>query len=91
MERRVWPKAVVPVVVGVVIALIPTPLGLEPYAWWFFALFVATILALILEPIPTAAVGLVAVTLATVLTLVAPGKPADAVRWALSGFSDTTV
>jgi L-tartrate/succinate antiporter len=91
MERRVWPKAVVPVVVGVVIALIPTPLGLEPHAWWFFALFVATILALILEPIPTAAVGLVAVTLATVLTLVAPGKPGDAIRWALSGFSDTTV
>lgn len=91
MEKRSWPKAVVPIAIGIVIALIPTPQGLEPNAWRFFALFVATILALILEPIPTAAVGLVAVTVATVCTLVAPGKPGDAVRWALSGFSDTTV
>ncbi len=48
------------------------------------------IIALILEPIPAAAVGLIGVTAATVSLLVVP-KPADAIKWALSGFQDGTV
>jgi citrate:succinate antiporter/L-tartrate/succinate antiporter len=46
--------------------------------------------ALVLEPIPAAAVGLVGVTLAAVARLVEPG-PAASVAWALSGFQDRTV
>jgi L-tartrate/succinate antiporter len=45
---------------------------------------------LILEPIPAAAVGLVGVTAATVSMLVVP-NPADAIKWALSGFQDGMV
>jgi L-tartrate/succinate antiporter len=90
MDRQARTKALIVVAVGVLIALLPPPQGLAPNAWRFFALFVATILGLILEPIPTAAVGLVAVTVATVFTLVEP-SPGDAIRWALAGFSDTTV
>ena len=49
------------------------------------------IVALVLEPLPPAAVGLIGVTLAaTMLGDVAP-KPADAIKWGLSGFSDGTV
>ena len=66
------------------------PEGLTPNAWYYFALFVAVIIALILEPIPAAAVGLIGVTAATVSLLVIP-KPADAIKWALSGFQDGTV
>ena len=69
-----WVKLAITVLVGVVIALIPPPPGLAPYAWNYFALFVAVIVGLILEPVPAAAVGLIGVTVAAVLGLVfSPG------------------
>ncbi len=95
-----WAKMVIVVLVGVVIALLPPPAGLAPYAWYYFALFAAVIVGLILEPVPAAAVGLIGVTVAAVLGLVFSPKqladpafkmPAEAIKWALSGFSNTTV
>src|SRR5262245_25788965 len=83
-------KFVLPLVVGIAMLLLPIPEGLNANGWYYFALFVAVILALILEPIPAAAVGLIGVTAATVSLLVVP-KPADAIKWALSGFQDGTV
>ena len=59
-------KALVPIAVGAALLLLPIPEGLKPNAWYYFALFVAVIIALILEPIPAAAVGLIGVTAATV-------------------------
>ena len=67
-------KALVPIVVGAVLLLLPIPEGLKPNAWYYFALFVAVIIALILEPIPAAAVGLIGVTAATV-SLWVPNPP----------------
>jgi L-tartrate/succinate antiporter len=63
---------------------------LTPHAWYFFALFVATIAALVTEPIPSPVIGLLGVTTAALLGLVAP-DPAASIRWALTGFSDSTV
>src|SRR5271157_5047864 len=95
-------KALVPVVVAVVLALIPPPHGLPQHAWYFFAIFVGVIVGLMCEPLPGGAVGLMGVTLVTVLAsyalyspaeLAKPGfKPADAaLTWALSGFANSTV
>jgi L-tartrate/succinate antiporter len=89
-------KAILPLAIGVILWFLPTPQGLQPYAWHYFALFAAVIAALVIEPIPAAAAGLIGVTLAAAFNLVpatadkAP-LPADAVRWALSGFSNGTV
>ena len=91
IENNALKKALIVIAVGVVLAIIPAPAGLTPNAWLYFALFAAAILGLILEPIPTAAVGLVAVTLAMVLCLVTPDKPKDSIAWMLAGFSNTTV
>jgi len=68
----------------------PHPAGLSNNAWHYLALFIAVIVALILEPIPPAAVGLVGITLSMVLGYVTP-KPAEAIKWGLAGFSDGTV
>jgi L-tartrate/succinate antiporter len=87
--KNYW-KALVPLAVGVALLFLPIPEGLKPNAWYYFALFIAVIIALILEPIPAAAVGLIGVTAATVSLWVMP-KPADAIKWALSGFQDGTV
>jgi L-tartrate/succinate antiporter len=95
-------KAPVPLALAALVALLPAPAGLAPHAWLYFAIFAGVIAALMLEPLPGGAIGLIGVTLITLLApwvlyspaqLAAPGfKPAnDAIRFALSGFANTTV
>lgn len=89
-------SALFPVILGCLLLLVPTPEGLTPDAWRFFALFIAVVLALILEPIPAAASGLIGVVLATCFRLVPGPDGADAttsqaLTWALSGFSNGVV
>jgi anion transporter len=76
--------------VWLVLFVVPHPGGLSVAAWRYFALFTAVVVALVLEPIPPAAAGLTGVTAAVALGYVAP-KPADAIKWGLSGFSDGTI
>jgi len=83
-------RALLPIIIAVVIALLPVPGNLKPNAWYYFALFIGVIAALMLEPIPTAAVGLVGVALAGISGLVEV-NPGNAIRWTLGGFSNTTV
>ncbi len=83
-------RSLIPVAVAVLIALLPVPANLKPNAWYYFALFIGVIVGLMLEPIPPAAVGLVGVVLAGALGLV-ERKPADAIRWVLSGFGNSSV
>jgi L-tartrate/succinate antiporter len=98
-RTRLW-RLAIPVAVGFVLALLPSPTGLAPFAWHYLALFVATILALITEPFPPASIGLIAVTIGGAFGLVfSPAQraapafnvPAEALRWALSGFINSTV
>ena len=93
-------RALVPLVAGACLAVVPPPSGLAQGAWQYFALFAAVILGLVLEPLPAAAVGILGVTCAAVAGLpftaaqrAAPGfsLPSEALRWALSGFSNGTV
>jgi L-tartrate/succinate antiporter len=93
-------SAVIPLAVGVALALLPAPHGLTPRAWHYFALFAAVIVALVLEPLPAAAIGLIGVAVATILRLpfkaeqlAAKGfdAPAEAIKWGLAGFANSTV
>jgi L-tartrate/succinate antiporter len=99
MKSVPW-KAIIPVLVAVIIALIPAPEGLAQYAWYYFAIFAGVVVGLILEPMPAAAIGLIGVVLIAVLGLpFSPEQRADpafntaseAIRWVLAGFSNTTV
>ncbi|MEM2446679.1 MAG: anion permease, partial [Candidatus Bathyarchaeia archaeon] len=83
-------RAVLPILAGCIVASIPPPQGLPINAWLYFALFVAVITGVITEPIPAAAVGLIGVVIAAVSGVVYK-SPSDSVKWALSGFSNTTV
>jgi len=98
---RLW-RALLPIAIAVIIALIPPPDGLAQHAWYFFAIFVGVIAGLMLEPLPGGAVGLIGVVTVAVLApyvlfapaeLARPGfKSANAaLTWALSGFSNSTV
>jgi L-tartrate/succinate antiporter len=89
-------KSLIPVIAGLTLWLLPAPEGLSSGAWTYFAIFVAVVAALVLEPIAPALAGLMGVSLVAVLNLIpaAPGKPgtpAESIKWALSGFSDGTV
>jgi L-tartrate/succinate antiporter len=99
---HVWWKVLAPLVLALVLALIPPPAGLAPHGWYFFAIFAGVILGLMLEPLPGGAIGLIGVTVVTVLSqwvlfapveLAKPGFKAynAALTWALSGFANTTV
>ncbi|MCU0940855.1 MAG: anion permease, partial [Burkholderiaceae bacterium] len=45
-------KALLPVIVAGLIAIIPPPEGLAQHAWYFFAIFAGVIVGLMLEPLP---------------------------------------
>jgi L-tartrate/succinate antiporter len=96
------PRALAPLAIIVVLALMPVPPGLPAHAWHFAALFSGVVVALILEPFPPAAVGLIGVTAVALLArwvlfspsqLAAPAFDAASrsIEWALSGFSNSTV
>ena len=95
-------KAIAPIAVAAIIALIPAPAGLPQFAWYYFAIFVGVIVGLMFEPLPGGAIGLIGVALVTVLSeyvFFSPDQLAKAgfsparasLSWALSGFSNTTV
>ncbi len=72
------------IIVALVIWLIPAPQGVSAGAWHLLAIFVATVVGIILEPLPMGAValcGIAAVTLTHTLTL----------RETLSGFSHPVI
>ncbi|MBE0614819.1 MAG: anion permease [Burkholderiales bacterium] len=95
-------RALAPIAVAAALALFPAPEGLPQHAWYFFAIFAGVIVALMLEPLPGGAVGLIGVTLVAALApwvlygpqeLAKPGfKSVNAsLNWALSGFANSTV
>jgi len=101
ISRTSW-RAVAPLAVAVLLAIIPAPEGLPQHAWFYFAIFAGVIVALMTEPLPGGAIGLIGVVVVTMLApfvlygaddLARPGfNPADAaLAWALSGFSNATV
>jgi len=94
--------AFLPIAVSIIIAMCPTPAGLEQHAWYFFAIFAGTITALVIESFPFAAVGLMGSTIVTVLApwvlfgakeMANPNfrAPEEAIKWMLTGWSSSTV
>ncbi|EGB14073.1 anion transporter [Pseudodesulfovibrio mercurii] len=79
-----------PIIVAVLMALLPTPEGLSPNAWYFLSIFVGVVVGLIIEPVPAALVGLAGVALVAFLGLVDPSPTANR-NWALSGFSNGVI
>ncbi|WP_428025207.1 DASS family sodium-coupled anion symporter [Arcobacter sp.] len=83
-------KMAIPILVAVIVALLPTPEGLDVNAQYFFAVFLGVIVGLILEPIPPALIGLVGVAFSATFGLVGENAKASA-KWALSGFSNGVI
>ncbi|MFK0530404.1 anion permease, partial [Escherichia coli] len=100
-KDNIW-KLLAPLVVMGVMFLIPVPDGMPPQAWHYFAVFVAMIVGMILEPIPATAISFIAVTICVIgsnyllfdakeLADPAFNAQKQALKWGLAGFSSTTV
>ena len=74
----------VPIVVGLAMWFVPTPDGLTVQAWHLAAIFVATIIGFILQPLPIGAVALIMVTIATLTGTLT-------MKESLSGYADASI
>lgn len=99
--RSCW-RYVVPPAVSILLALIPAPAGLEPHAWFYFAVFMGVIAGLILEPLPGAVVAMIGISVIAILSpwlLFSPEQMSQggfkftskALSWAVSGFSNSVI
>lgn len=75
---------IIVVLIGIIIWFLPPPADLKVQAWHLFAIFVATIIGLIIKPI---SMGSVAILALTVIILTNTLKLEDA----LSGFQNSTI
>ena len=86
-ERNIGPaliRGIIVILVGVVIWYLPVPAGVKKEAWHLLAIFVATIVGLILTPLPMGAVVIIGVMMTTITGTLKIGP-------ALSGFSNSVV
>jgi divalent anion:Na+ symporter, DASS family len=65
MKKKQWLLFLLLVVIGLSLWFSPRPAGLDPRAWHLFALFVTTILGVILKPLPIGAVVIISLSVAT--------------------------
>ena len=97
-----WWRVAIPVLITLALAALPPPPGLAQHAWFYFAIFAGVIAALVTEPLPNPAVGLIGLSLTALLSPYVLFAPADlakpgfkltsqTISWALSGFASTTV
>ncbi|PWF26579.1 anion permease [Ancrocorticia populi] len=83
----------IPVALVAIMWVIPGPNAVSAQAWHMLAIFIATILAIILHPLPMGAVtiiGMLATVLLGVVPLTAPEDDPTA-PYALMGFSNSTI
>jgi len=70
--------------IGAIIWFLPVPAGLKPQAWHLLAIFVATIVGVILQPLPMGAMALLGITVAALTKTLT-------ISQSLSGFSNSTI
>ena len=96
-------KLFAPLVVAILVWLIGAPEGLSANSWIYVSIFAGLVVGLILEPMPPAFIGIIAVTV-SMLFKVGPAPVVDkatgvakaitdaqAISWGLSGFSNAIV
>lgn len=65
--------------IGIILWFLPVPAGLKPQGWHLLAIFVATIVGFILQPLPIGAIAFISLGVAGLLNVLTPAE-------ALAGF-----
>jgi DASS family divalent anion:Na+ symporter len=79
-----WLRLAIAVAVGVAIWFVPAPAGVKPAAMHLLAIFAATIVGIIIKPLPMGAVALIGIAATGLTNTLTPDK-------ALSGFGNSTI
>lgn len=77
-------NALITLLVGAIIWFAPVPEGVTVVAWHLAAVFIATVVGFILQPLPIGAVAFIAITFSTLSGLLKVGD-------ALSGYGNSTI
>jgi divalent anion:Na+ symporter, DASS family len=77
--------------VGLLIWFIPAPEGVAPEAWHLFAIFVSTILGIILKAAPMGTMCMIAIAVTAFTQVLAPGEAGKSITLALRGFGDKVI
>ena len=79
-----WLRYLIPIAVGLAIWFSPAPAGVSAKGWHLVAIFVATIVGIISQPLPMGAVAIIGIALCALTRTLSIGE-------SLSGFADTTI
>ena len=79
------------VAIGILLWFCPIPEGVTPEAWHLFAIFVSTILGIILKAAPMGTMCMIAVGLTAFFQLLAPGNAGQSITLSLKGFGDKVI
>jgi len=79
------------VIIGLLLWFCPIPEGVTVEAWHLFAIFVSTILGIILKAAPMGTMCMIAVGLTAFFQLLAPGNPGQSITLSLKGFGDKVI
>jgi DASS family divalent anion:Na+ symporter len=79
------------VAIGLIIWFIPAPAGVKPEAWHLLAIFLATIIGIILKAASMGTLCMMAIALVAMTGVLAPGNPAKSVTLALRSFGDKVI
>ncbi|KAF1679122.1 anion permease [Veillonella sp. R32] len=82
--RKTIASWVVPIIVGVGIAMSPVPEGLSNQAWYLLAVFLGTIIGFILQPLPIGAIAFISITITQLANILKPSQ-------ALAGFGNSSI
>jgi DASS family divalent anion:Na+ symporter len=83
-EKSLILRGIITALVAVVIWFLPPPAGVDQKAWHLFAIFFATIVGLVIQPLPMGAVVLIATTTTMLTHTLTPAQ-------AMAGYMNATV
>jgi len=91
MKEIKYTPLLITLAIGLIIWFIPAPEGVKPEAWHLLAIFLATIVGIILKAAPMGTMSMIAIALVALTGVLAPGNPGKSITLALSSFGDKVI
>lgn len=91
MKEIKYKQLIATTVLGMILWFIPVPEGVQPNAWHLLAIFLATIVGIILKAASMGTMAMLGITMCAVTQVLAPGDPVKSITNALSGFGNSTI
>lgn len=91
MKEINYKMFLVTIAFGLIIWFMPEPEGVKPEAWHLLAIFLGTILGIILKAASMGTMSIIAIALVALTGVLAPGDPGKSISLALSSFGDKVI